>query len=52
MHEFREFGHQLIDWVADYLESSGRYPVLSSVEPDDIIKALPSRGPDLREEDD
>ncbi len=46
MREFREFGHKLIDWVADYLESSGRYPVLSSVQPDDIINALPSRGPE------
>ena len=49
MREFREFGHQLIDWVADYLESSGRYPVLSSVQPDDIIHALPAHGPEQGE---
>ncbi len=45
MHEFREWGHKLIDWVADYLESPGRYPVLPSVRPDEIVEALPGTGP-------
>jgi aromatic-L-amino-acid decarboxylase len=49
MREFREFGHQLIDWVADYLETSGKYPVLPSVQPDDIVHALPDRGPEKGE---
>ena len=43
------FGHRLIDWVADYLENSGAYNVLPSVQPDDIIKALPPRGPEQGE---
>ena len=43
--EFREFGHKLIDWVADYLESSERYPVLSAVQPNDIVDGLPAHGP-------
>ena len=46
MREFREFGHKLIDWVADYLVSPDRYPVLSTVQPRDIINGLPAHGPE------
>jgi aromatic-L-amino-acid decarboxylase len=49
MREFREWGHKLIDWVADYLDSPGAYPVLSGVQPNDIINALPPQGPDSGE---
>ena len=49
MREFREFGHKLIDWVADYLESPERYPVLSTVQPGDIINGLPAHGPEQGE---
>jgi len=34
--EFREAGHKLIDWVADYLEHIDQYKVLSSVQPGEI----------------
>src|SRR5580704_17346092 len=46
MREFREFGHKLIDWVADYLESPERYPVLSTVKPEEIVNGLPAHGPE------
>jgi aromatic-L-amino-acid/L-tryptophan decarboxylase len=49
MNDFREWGHKLIDWVADYLEAPDRYPVLSTISPNDIIKALPTRGPEQGE---
>jgi aromatic-L-amino-acid decarboxylase len=49
MREFREFGHKLIDWVADYLESPERYPVLSTVQPNHIIEGLPTHGPEQGE---
>jgi aromatic-L-amino-acid decarboxylase len=49
MSDFREFGHKLIDWVADYLESSERFPVLSTVQPNDIIDGLPAHGPEQGE---
>lgn len=49
MRDFREFGHKLIDWVADYLESSERYPVLSTVQPREIIDGLPAHGPEKGE---
>ena len=31
--EFRKAGHQLVEWIADYLEHGERYPVLSQVAP-------------------
>ena len=49
MREFREFGHKLIDWVADYLEAPERYPVLSTVQPNDIVDGLPAHGPEQGE---
>jgi aromatic-L-amino-acid decarboxylase len=45
VREFREWGHKLIDWVADYLESPERYPVLAAVRPNEIVEALPQKGP-------
>jgi aromatic-L-amino-acid/L-tryptophan decarboxylase len=49
MGDFREFGHKLVDWVADYLENPERYPVLSTLKPNDIIDGLPAIGPEQGE---
>src|ERR1041385_3890209 len=43
--EFRRYGHQLIDWVADYLSHPERYPVLSQNQPGDVKTALPAAPP-------
>ncbi|HEY4720443.1 MAG TPA: pyridoxal-dependent decarboxylase [Anaerolineae bacterium] len=43
--EFRKYGKQLIDWIADYLEQPDRYPVLSRVEPGEVKSQLPSAPP-------
>jgi aromatic-L-amino-acid/L-tryptophan decarboxylase len=43
---FRRHGHELIDWIADYLEHPDRYPVLSRVSPGDITSALPDHAPE------
>ena len=43
---FRRHGHDLVDWIADYLEHSDRYPVLSRVEPGEITAALPEAAPE------
>jgi aromatic-L-amino-acid decarboxylase len=40
--EFRDAGHRLIDWVADYLERIDQFKVLSTVRPGDIEKQFPS----------
>src|SRR3954452_4464066 len=36
--EFREAGHRLVDWVADYLDNVDRHDVLARVQPGDIAK--------------
>jgi aromatic-L-amino-acid decarboxylase len=43
--EFRRFGHELIDWVADYLERVEDLPVLSQIEPGDLKAQLPVSPP-------
>jgi aromatic-L-amino-acid decarboxylase len=43
--EFRRYGHQLIDWVADYLSHPERYSVLSQNQPGDVKRALPAAPP-------
>ena len=43
---FRRHGHDLVEWVAEYLSASERYPVLSRVEPGDVRDALPSSAPE------
>ena len=43
---FRRHGHELVEWIADYLENVERYPVLSRVKPGEIAAALPSRAPE------
>ena len=43
--EFRQQGHEMVDWIADYLAHPERYPVLSTVQPGDIKAQLPSAPP-------
>src|SRR5712692_1364511 len=43
---FRKHGHALVEWIAEYLEHSDRYPVLSRVKPGEIAAALPSIPPE------
>jgi aromatic-L-amino-acid decarboxylase len=47
--EFRRFGHELIDWVADYLERVEDLPVLSQIEPGDLKAQLPTSPPETGE---
>src|SRR5690242_20444528 len=44
--EFRKAGHQVVDWLADYLSHPDRYPVLSRNHPGQLIDALPPSGPE------
>lgn len=43
--DFRKYGKQLIDWIADYLEHDDRYPVLSTVKPGEVRAQLPATPP-------
>ncbi|TSA23817.1 MAG: aspartate aminotransferase family protein [Bacteroidetes bacterium] len=45
-HEFRTHAHELADWMADYLERVGEYPVTPPVRPGDIKKQLPVAAPE------
>src|SRR5438105_951476 len=42
---FRLYGHQVVDWIADYLGHAGDYPVLAQTVPGDIRQALPDKPP-------
>src|SRR5438309_5840919 len=42
---FRMYGYQVVDWIADYLEHVGEYPVLAQSAPGDIRHALPDKPP-------
>jgi aromatic-L-amino-acid decarboxylase len=44
--EFRKFAHQAVDWMADYLANSGRYPVLPHTKPGELMDALPHCAPE------
>jgi aromatic-L-amino-acid decarboxylase len=39
--EFRRHGHDLVDWIAEYLAGVGEYPVLARVRPGDVRATLP-----------
>ncbi len=43
--EFRAAGREVVDWVASYFERVEQLPVLSSVAPGEIYRALPEEPP-------
>jgi aromatic-L-amino-acid decarboxylase len=43
--EFRRRGHELIDWIADYVEGVGDRPVSPAVAPGDVRARLPEHPP-------
>jgi len=44
--EFRRHGHDMVDWVADYLAGVESMPVTSRVQPGDVRAALPEAAPE------
>jgi aromatic-L-amino-acid decarboxylase len=44
-NQFREYGREVIDWIADYYERIESLPVLSPVAPGDIRRSLPVTPP-------
>ncbi|GAB1344006.1 pyridoxal phosphate-dependent decarboxylase family protein [Gemmatimonas sp.] len=44
--EFRAAAHAAVDWIAEYLESSGQYPVRSRARPGEVRAALPAAPPE------
>lgn len=47
--EFRRFGHELIDWIADYFDNIDDLPVLAAIEPGDLKSQLPAVPPEQGE---
>lgn len=42
---FRRYGHEVVDWIADYLDGVDRLPVYPNVKPGEIRDALPDSPP-------
>jgi len=47
--EFRRFGHEIVDWIANYFEHIEDLPVLAQIEPGDLKAQLPTAPPDQGE---
>ena len=47
--DFRRYAHELVDWMADYLEQIEDLPVRPSVPPRAVIDRLPLHPPDTSE---
>lgn len=47
--EFRVYAHQLVDWMADYLEKKEAYPVIPDVAPGEIFNQFPEKAPEKGE---
>jgi aromatic-L-amino-acid decarboxylase len=47
--EFRQVGHQLIDWIADYRARVAELPVMARSEPGEVRSQLPTTPPESGE---
>ena len=47
--EFRRHGHEVIEWIARYMEGVEHYPVLARAEPGEVGAKLPALPPELGE---
>ena len=43
--EFRKHAHELVEWMARYMENAEEYPVKSQVKPGEILNRLPDNPP-------
>lgn len=48
--DFRRFGYEIVDWIADYFERIETFPVLSQNQPNDLKNALPKSAPERGED--
>ncbi|MEO9902319.1 pyridoxal-dependent decarboxylase [Nisaea sp.] len=47
--EFRRHAHDLVDWMADYMETVEEYPVRAQTAPGEIASKLPEKPPEAGE---
>ena len=43
--DFRKHGHQVVDWIADYMDGVKKLPVRAQVKPGEICRQLPGAAP-------
>ncbi len=48
--EFRKYGYEVVDWLANYFEHMEELPVLSQVQPDWLKNQLPASAPEIGED--
>ena len=48
--EFRRYGREMVDWIADYFERIEDFPVLSQIEPGWLKENLPTAAPEHGED--
>lgn len=48
--DFRRYGYQIVDWIADYFQHIDQFPVLSQVEPGWLKGSLPASAPETGED--
>ena len=49
VEEFRHWGHEVVDWIADYNTRVESLPVLARVKPGEIFNSLPAHAPEKGE---
>ncbi len=49
VEDFRKAGHEIVDWIAEYLEHVRDYPVMPKMAPGDLVDALPAAAPEQGE---
>src|ERR1700752_4770668 len=50
VEEFRKYGYEIVDWIANYFERIEEFPVLSQVEPGWLTANLPAAAPEQGED--
>ena len=48
--DFRRYGYELVDWIAEYFEKMEEMPVLSQIEPNSLKEKLPVSAPETGED--
>ena len=47
--DFRRYGHEAVEWIAEFLENVRDYPVLPPVKPGELTDSLPASAPETGE---
>ena len=48
--DFRKYGYQVVDWLANYFDEMEKMPVLSQVQPDWLKNSIPKSAPEKGED--